>query len=53
MTDSLLPIPEPATGIWSCETGAQIAPGRWVYENAWDRYATSQQHAGPEKGDCG
>src|SRR6202023_361566 len=28
-------------------------PGSVGCENAWDRYATSQQHAGPEKGDCG
>ena len=28
-------------------------PGLVGCENAWDRYATSQQHAGPEKGDCG
>ena len=28
-------------------------PGPVGCENAWDRYATSQQHAGPEKGDCG
>jgi hypothetical protein len=25
-------------------------PGPVGCENAWDRYATSQQHAGPEKG---
>ena len=30
-----------------------VAPGPVGCENAWDRYATSKQHAGPEKGDCG
>jgi hypothetical protein len=28
-------------------------PGPVRFENAWDRSVTSQQRAGPEKGDCG
>jgi hypothetical protein len=47
-------------GLPQSETSNELAPrlirnrpGPVGCENAWDRYATSQQRAGPEKGDCG
>ena len=39
---------------WDFQLGNEFnRPGLVGCENAWDRYATSQQPAGPEKGDVG
>ena len=47
-------------GLWSANWLLQMAlrlihnrPGPVRCENAWNRSVTSQQRAGPEKGDCG